>query len=106
MDVADEIAALSHLCAVYEKHIGLRWDVMTQSGIKPNRITYNILISSCAKAFFACTQTHTHSMCVCVCVCVYVCLCMYACVQVPTHDFLAWAACASDLATDPRRRCC
>lgn len=26
-----------------------RWDVMMASGIKPNRITYNILISSCAK---------------------------------------------------------
>ena len=30
----------------------LRWDVMTASGIKPNRITYNILISLCAKALF------------------------------------------------------
>ena len=27
----------------------VRWDVMMASGIKPNRITYNILISSCAK---------------------------------------------------------
>ena len=27
-----------------------RWDVMAVSGIKPNRITYNILISSSAKA--------------------------------------------------------